>query len=69
MSDDFQRAMQEATRFVRSGNLQAATAAIQAALSAGRDGPARERGVTTYALRIMLSVGRGGWMVSSVGGG
>ena len=26
-------------------------------------------GVTTYALRIMLSAGRGGWMVSSVGGG
>ena len=26
-------------------------------------------GVTTYALRIMLSAGRGGWMVSSVDGG
>ncbi len=41
MNNDFERLMQDATRLTRAGNLEAATAAIQSALSlpAGRDSP------------------------------
>jgi poly(hydroxyalkanoate) depolymerase family esterase len=45
MSNDFQRAMRDATRLVRSGDLKAATAAIQAALGFGRERHAPRQGV------------------------
>jgi poly(hydroxyalkanoate) depolymerase family esterase len=44
MSDDFQRRMSEAARFMRSGNLQEATAAIQRALGATAPTAGRSEG-------------------------
>jgi hypothetical protein len=56
MNPDFQRLMQDATRLTRSGDLQAATAAIQAALGGGTAEPSSAPGYPALPGSIVIDV-------------